>query len=152
MGDDMQRRSRGFTMVELLVVVTIMLILVAIALPSAQKAKTNAAETAVIREMQTIHQAQLQYYSQFGRYAASLADLGPKRNGQGSGLIPATLASGQKNGYVYTLAGGADTFSVSAVPKTFDVTGTRTFYIDQGGIVHFNRGTEPANENSPEIQ
>jgi prepilin-type N-terminal cleavage/methylation domain-containing protein len=151
--DDMQRNvRRGFSLVELLVVVTIIMIIVAIAVPNALRTKMSAAETAVIREMQTIHQAQLQYYSQYGKYAGTLAELGPKRNGQGSGLIPGSLASGRKDGYIFTLSGGGDMFWVSAVPTTFDVTGSRTFFIDQSGIVHFNRGSEPATENSAELE
>lgn len=71
-------------------------------------ARSNAAETVVIREVQTIHQAQIQYLSQFGKYASTLLELGPPANGAAgpaaANLIPAILASGDKDGYVFTMA------------------------------------------------
>jgi len=78
------RRQTGFSLVELLVVISIILIILAIAIPSLQKARLNAAEVIVAREVQTIHQAETQYLSQYGRYARSLTELGPPANGQES--------------------------------------------------------------------
>ncbi len=62
-------------MIELLVVVSIIMIILAIAIPSVQKARLNAAEVIVAREVQTIHQAEMQYMSQYGKYARSLPEL-----------------------------------------------------------------------------
>ena len=93
---------------ELLIVLAIIAVILSIAIPNLISAHTNASETVVIREIQTIHQAQLQYLSQFGEYAATLAELGPPASGvagpHAAKLIPASLASGEKNGYVFTLA------------------------------------------------
>ena len=74
----LNRRNRqgGFSLIELLIVIAIILIILAIAVPKLSSAKMNASETVVIREIQTIHQAQTQYMSQFGRLATSLAELG----------------------------------------------------------------------------
>jgi type IV pilus assembly protein PilA len=150
-------RSRaGFTLVELLVSIAIILIILTIAVPMVQYAKLNADETAVIREVQTIHQAQMQYQSQFGKYAIKLSELGPPDQGasgpQAASLIPRSLARGEKNGYVFSMTPAASGYTVTAVPKTFGRTGRRTFYIDQDGIVHQNWGREPATESSPEAQ
>src|SRR5947208_13163314 len=69
------RRGRtGFTLVELLVSIAIILIILTIAIPGVMSAKMNADETAVMREVQTIQQAQMQYQSQFGKYAANLGE------------------------------------------------------------------------------
>ena len=75
----MQRRRKalGFSLVELLVVIAIILIILAIAVPNIQRARLQAAETVVIREVQTIGQAQTQYLSQYGKYATTLTELGP---------------------------------------------------------------------------
>lgn len=99
----LNRRWRaGFSLIELLVAIAIILIILAVAIPSVQSARLNAAETAVMREVQTIHQAQMQYLSQFGRYATNLGELGPPSQGdagpQAASLIPRSLASGEKNG------------------------------------------------------
>src|SRR6266481_4494093 len=98
---------RGFSLIELLIVIAIILIILAIAVPKLGSARMNASETVVIREIQTIHQAQTQYMSQFGKYATTLAELGPPASGgpgpQAADLIPASLASGEKGGYTFTM-------------------------------------------------
>ena len=78
--------------------------LLKIAIVGGEKLLLNTSEVAVMREVQTIHQAQVQYLSQFGRYATTLGELGPG-SGAAEGpraarLIPASLASGEKNGYM----------------------------------------------------
>jgi len=145
--------EKGFSLIELLIVVAIMALILSIAIPTLITTFTNASETVVIREMQTIHQAQLQYLSQYGEYAATLADLGPPANGvagpRAAKLIPASLASGEKDGYQFVLTKTASGYTANANPK---VNGRRTFYIEQDGVVHQNWGAEPATANSPEIK
>ena len=73
MGTDKRypRRRRGFTLIELLIVISIILVILAIAVPKMNTQMQGAREMAVIREIGTIHQAETQYYSQFGKYATS---------------------------------------------------------------------------------
>lgn len=148
--------QRGFSLIELLVVIAIILIIVSIAIPAFQSVLMNMRETAVIKEVQTIAQAETQYASQFGKYAATLTELGPPAAGtsgpQAAFLIPRSLAKGEKDGYVFTLAVADSGYQVHANPKTFGNTGRRTFYLDQNGIVHQNWNREPATESSPEIE
>jgi type IV pilus assembly protein PilA len=99
----MSRRTAGFSLIELLIVIAIILIIATIALPKLNRARMYASETAAIRHIQTIHTAQTQYFSQFGKYAPSLTELGPPTSGQANAsaadLIPGELASGEKGGY-----------------------------------------------------
>ena len=143
-------------MVELLIVVAIILLLVSVATIDAGKARQNAVEAVVAREVQTIHQAQVQYMSQFGEYAGSLAQLGPPASGPGgpraAGLIPASLASGEKNGYLFVMARTAGGYIVNAAPKSYPSGGRRTFYLDENGTIHHNWGPEPATAQSPEFK
>ena len=136
--------------------IAIILIILTIAIPGVMSAKMNADETAVMREVQTIQQAQMQYQSQFGKYAANLGELGPPAHGdpgpQGAKLIPRSLAGGQKNGYVFSMTPTATGYTVTAIPQVFGSSGRRTFYLDQEGILHQNWGREPATESSPEAQ
>jgi type IV pilus assembly protein PilA len=149
-------RSRGFSLIELLIVIAIILIILAIAVPKLGSARMNATETVVIREIQTIHQAQTQYLSQFGKYATTLAELGPPASGgpgpQAADLIPNSLASGEKDGYIFTLTATPQGYTVNANPKVYNSTGRRTFYSDQGMSIHQNWSQEPANASSPELK
>ena len=151
-----RENRRGFSLIELLIVVAIILILAAIAAPKLNQNRMHAQETAAIREMQTIHTAQTQYYSQFGRYATTLAELGPPAGGQegpsGANLIPGELSKGQKSGYKFTLAGGPNGYTISAVPEAFGNTGRRTFFSDQSLVIRQNWTAEPANASSPELK
>jgi prepilin-type N-terminal cleavage/methylation domain-containing protein len=151
-----RRGQRGFSLIELLIVVAIILILAAIAAPKLNQNRMQAQETATIREIQTIHTAQTQYYSQFGRYAANLTELGPPAGGQagpsGADLIPGELAKGQHSGYKFTLTGNPQGYSIVAVPEAFGNTGRRTFFSDQSLVIRQNWSAEPAGPTSPEFK
>src|SRR5258708_23205 len=82
---NMKSKLRGFSMIELLVVMAIIAIILAVSIPIMSRARLNAAETMVVREMHTIAQCQTQYLSQFGKYAATLSQLGPPRDGGAEG-------------------------------------------------------------------
>src|SRR5207244_1417662 len=75
------RRVAGFSLIELLIVIAIILIILAMALPKLNKARMQAFETGAIKAITTIHTAQAQYYSQFGKYATTLVELGPPTSG-----------------------------------------------------------------------
>jgi type IV pilus assembly protein PilA len=147
---------RGFSLIELLIVIAIILVIAAIAVPKFNQQRMLANEMAVLREMETLYNAQTQYYSQFGKYASTLVELGPPTSGaagpNGADLIPKLLAEGTHNGYKYNMTGAQSTFAVSAVPDNFGNTGRRTFYMDQSKTVHQNWSQEPATAQSPELR
>ena len=105
--------------------------------------------------IRTIHTAQAQYNSQYGRFATSLAELGPPASGAPSAaaadLIPADLAGGERHGYRFTMTGNGVEYQILAVPISFGVTGSRTFYSDQTMVIRENDGPEPATVNSKEV-
>jgi type IV pilus assembly protein PilA len=149
-------RSRGFSLIELLIVIAIILIIAMIAVPKYNQQRMLANEMAVLRELETFYNAQTQYYSQFGKYASTLTELGPPTSGaagpSGADLIPKTLAEGAHNGYKYAMTGAQATFAVSAQPESFGNTGRRTFYMDQTKVVRQNWTAEPATAQSPEAR
>lgn len=151
-----RRRLRGFSLIELLIVIAIILIILTIAVPKLSTAQMNAREMAIVREIQTVNTAQAQYMSQFGKFAASMAELGPPSSGgpgpAAADLIPGSLASGEKDGYVFTLTATPSGYTLNANPKVFNSTGRRTFYSDQNMITHQNWSAEPANASSPEMK
>jgi type IV pilus assembly protein PilA len=151
-----RRLARGFSLIELLIVIAIILIILAIAVPKLGSARQNASEMAVYKELQTINTMQTQYMSQFGRFAATLAELGPPTSGgpgpQAADLIPGALASGEKDGYIFTMVATPGGYSLNANPKVFNTNGRRTFYTDQTMTYHQNWSAEPANASSAEIK
>jgi type IV pilus assembly protein PilA len=149
-------RRRGFSLIELLIVIAIILVIVTIAVPQYNKQMMSAHETAAIQAIQTIHAVETQYYSQFGRYAVSLAELGPPASGAAgpaaADLISKDLTEGKKSGYVFTVSATPTGYAVSAVPESFNSSGRRTFYSDQTLVVRNNWSQEPATVSSAELK
>ena len=151
------RRRRGFSLIELLIVIAIILVIAAVAIPNLIGARRAAQEMAAIRALNTIQTAQIQYFSTYGRYAQSLVELGPPvgratSSPTAAGLIPEDLATGIKSGYVFTMVGTPGGYTVNADPQTFEVTGSQTFYSDHTNVIRNHFGNEPAGENDPLIQ
>ena len=113
-------------------------------------------ETAAIAAIRTIHTAQVQYYSQFGKYAASLTELGPPTSGAAgpaaADMIGNDLSGGLKSGYKFTVTGNPGGYVINANPEAYGSSGSRTFYSDQTMVIRQNYGQEPATPNSPEMK
>jgi prepilin-type N-terminal cleavage/methylation domain-containing protein len=150
------RLRRGFSLIELLIVIAIILIIAAIAVPKMNKQIMAAHEMAAIREIGTIHTGETQYYSQFGRYAQNLAELGPPASGAASpaaaDLLPKNLSDGKASGFIFTVVGTPTGYSVTAVPEQFGSSGSRTFFSDQTLVIRNNWTAEPATIASTEIR
>jgi prepilin-type N-terminal cleavage/methylation domain-containing protein len=153
----LRRRAaeRGFTLIELMIVIAIILIIAAIAVPKLSSQKQTAQEMAAISQIRSLNQAQIQYYGQFGRYANSLTELGPPASGatgpSAADIIPKSLADGRGTGYIFTMAGTQGGYTINANPEQFGSTGRRTFYSDQTGVIRQNWTQEPAGVNSAEL-
>jgi type IV pilus assembly protein PilA len=153
----MSRRQAGFSLIELLIVIAIILIILAIALPRLGRARMYAQEMGAMKTITTIHTAQAQYFSQYGKFAGTLVELGPPASGaagpSSSDLIPGGLATtGEGSGYKYVLALNATGYTLNATPMAFGTTGGRTFYSDQSLTIHQHSGQEPASASDPEVK
>ena len=144
-------RSNGFSLIELLIVVAIILIIAAIAIPNFLRAKIAANEAAAIENTRTITTSNVVYSTTYGvGYVANLAKMAtPPAPGpvtaNAAGLLDSILAGGAKSGYVYTYlagpvsAGGTiDAYTLQADPLTQNITGTRHFFVDATGVIRFN--------------
>ncbi len=149
-------RQLGFSLIELLIVVAIILIIVSIAIPNFNKTMIQAHETAAIKSLQTIATAEVMYQSTYpaSGFACSLEQLGGNANAPSptaAGLINDTqLLAGAKNGYTFKIAnctssnvgnGGNSTntsYQVFASPQTPGKSGNRYFCSDVSGTVHYN--------------
>jgi type IV pilus assembly protein PilA len=131
------RKQRGFSLIELLIVVAIILIIAAIAIPNLMRAKMAANESSAVGSIRAINTAEITYSSAYPNagFAATLANLGGAAPCTPSSttacLIDSVLAGGNKSGYNFTAigAGGppATSYFATAVPVTQNQTGIRSF-------------------------
>lgn len=146
---------RGFSLIELLIVVSIVLIIIMVAVPQYHQAQILAREMAASKAVQTIQTGEIMYQSAYGRYAQSRRELGPPdtgaSNASSAGPISGSLASGTVGGYRFTVSAGAEGFAIGAAPVVYRMSGVRSFYLDQSGIMRFSGGSDPATATSPEF-
>jgi type IV pilus assembly protein PilA len=147
--------EQGFTLVELLIVMSVILILMVMAIPAMQKTIIKANETSAIASVRMINSQEGEYASSYPQhgFACSLTALGGK---PGSGtptpeaaqLIADDLASGNKSGYTFTITGCTkstinnvdqyNSYTINAVPNSVGHTGNRGFCTDENGQIRYD--------------
>jgi type IV pilus assembly protein PilA len=155
------KKQKGFSLIELLIVVAIILIIAAIAIPNLLRARIAANEASAVGSVRTINTAEVSYATSFPAtgFSASLANLaGGATNAPSvtnADLIDAVLGAGTKSGYTFTYAsaGGppAVTYTVTASPITQGSSGVRGFFSDQSGVIRAN-STGTATVSDPALQ
>jgi len=143
----------GFTLMELLIVISIMLILMLIAIPNMLNLKATANETSAKQSLRTIQEAETQYMTNFpaNGFACSLAALGGSASSgaptpQSAHLLQSDLAGGQKAGYIFNITNCQKTtgsnqqddyvsYEATAVPQVVGKTGHNGYCLDMSGEI-----------------
>ena len=156
----MKRESNGFSLIELLIVVAIILIIAAIAIPNLLKSRIAANQASAVGSIRTINTSEAAYASTYTTgYSPDLVSLGPPASGTGAptgaGLIDSVLAAGAKSGYSFVYAttasanGRYDTYTITASPSTAGTTGTNYYFTDQTGVIRQNSSQAATASDSP---
>jgi type IV pilus assembly protein PilA len=137
--------ARGFTLMEMVIVLALILIIAAITIPSMIDAKMNANETSAVGCIRSINTAEVSYQAVYGGYADSLANLGGAepctKSAETACLLDDSLTGGVKAGYKFMAVGGnpsggmSTTYAVGAAPEVFDHTGKRLFCSTEKGVI-----------------
>jgi type IV pilus assembly protein PilA len=142
------KKQKGFSLIELLIVVAIILIIAAIAIPNLLKSKMAANEASAVGSIRTVNTGLVTYAAGCPNlgYAATLAELNTGALcASGTGIIDAVLAAGTKSGYAFTYVAGAavggvvNTYTTNANPLTAGTTGQRRFFTNQTGVIRYNQ-------------
>ena len=150
-----QRNDSGFTLVELLIVMSVILILMVMAIPAMQKTIIRANETSAISSLRDLNQMEGEYASNYPQhgFSCSLTALGGKTGSgtptpEAAQLINEDLSSGSKSGYTFSITNCTKTtinnvdqynsYEITAVPNSVGHTGNRGFCSDENAQIRYD--------------
>jgi prepilin-type N-terminal cleavage/methylation domain-containing protein len=172
----MKKSSRGFSLIELLIVVAIILIIAAIAIPNLLRSRIAANQASAVGSLRTLNTAEITYATTYNTgYSATLSDLGPPSAGTAvptaswaglidevlsgigtAGLSAAVAQTSSKSGYSFVYSPGLtdssgriNTYQFNAAPLNAGTTGTNYYFTDQSGVIRQNSTASAGSTDSP---
>jgi type IV pilus assembly protein PilA len=171
--EDMNKKQKGFSLIELLIVVAIILIIAAIAIPNLLRARMAANEASAVGSIRTLNTSAVTYSTSWGvQFPGSMAAMAGAPGGVavcGAALLvdpvlsAATAAATAKSGYYFTYVGatatpavggctGFQTYTVVGQPATVGQSGQRGFFSDQSGVIRYTTDGSAPTIASPPLQ
>src|SRR5436853_3874884 len=108
---ELRKRQKGFSLIELLIVVAIILIIAALAIPNLLRAKIAANQASAVGSLRTLNTSCIAYSTSYGQFPSALSNLGPISSGgtassTSADLIDSVLSAGIKSGYTFVYTPG----------------------------------------------
>ena len=152
----MRKEQKGFSLIELLIVVAIILIIAAIAIPNLLRSKIAANQASAVASLRTLNTSAVLYNTNYQAYPTALNQMGTSgaASSTSADLIDSVLSTGTKSGYTFTWAGGGTTgsYTIIADPVTLNSTGTVHYFTDQSLVIRSNpSGSASATANDTPI-
>jgi len=151
------KKQKGFSLIELLIVVAIILIIAAIAIPNLLRARIAANESSAVASLRTLNTAQISYNSAYPTvgFATTMGSMAGTScappTSAGACLIDTQLAGGTKSGYSFAISGTSgtpnSTYQFIASPLTPNQTGVRYFCSFADAVVRTSPSTAIATCN-----
>ncbi len=139
------KKNKGFSLIELMIVVLVIGIIAALSVPNLAKSKMAAHESSAISAIRTLVTAQITFATRSGPgdFAPDLATL------QGANLIDSVLGSGTAEAYSFALSGSGVQYTIDARPLVYGSSGIRSFFTDASGAIRYTTADAAATVTDP---